>query len=140
MPEMNERIKELRKKHNLTLLEVAEFLGVKEATVQRYESGSIKNIKYDTICKLAELFDCDPRYLVGWCSDINGTYASSISNSSVVTGNNSTTVIVNNGKNDTLELSDQEAELLRVFDSLNVKAQTLLLSYAYELEEKFGQK
>ena len=140
MPEMNERIKELRKKHNLTLLEVAEFLGVKEATVQRYESGSIKNIKYDTICKLAELFDCDPRYLVGWCNDINGTYASSISNSSVVTGNNSTTVIVNNGKNDTLELSDQEAELLRVFDSLNVKAQTLLLSYAYELEEKFGQK
>ncbi len=39
---LNERIKEMRTLKNMTLLEVAEILGVKEATMQRYESGEIK--------------------------------------------------------------------------------------------------
>ena len=77
MAEINERIKEMRKRKNLTLVEVAEHLGVKEATAQRYESGNIKNIKHDTIWKLAELFDCDPMYLMGWGGDKPGTYNSS---------------------------------------------------------------
>lgn len=66
---INERIKEMRTLRNLTLLEVAEQLGVKEATMQRYESGSIKNIKYETITKLSEIFDCSPVYLMGWSND-----------------------------------------------------------------------
>ena len=76
MAAIHEKIKEMRKKKNLTLLDVATHLGVKEATAQRYESGSIKNIKHETICKLAELFDCDPMYLVGWSGDKQGTYNS----------------------------------------------------------------
>ena len=72
MSGIHEKIKELRKKKNLTLLEVAEFLGVKEATAQRYESGSIKNIKHETVFKLAELFDCDPQYLIGWGGGSSG--------------------------------------------------------------------
>mgnify|MGYP001198602425 CR=1 FL=1 len=63
---LNDRIKERRIANNMTLLEVAEFLGVREATMQRYESGLIKNIKYETILKLAELFKCSPSYLMGW--------------------------------------------------------------------------
>jgi transcriptional regulator with XRE-family HTH domain len=65
MSEINEKIKEMRQRRGLTLLEVAEHLGVKEATVQRYESGNIKNIKHKTIYKLADLFKCDPCYLMG---------------------------------------------------------------------------
>ena len=41
---LNERIRQRRLALNFTLLYVAEQLGVKEATVQRYESGDIKNI------------------------------------------------------------------------------------------------
>lgn len=78
MATLNERIKEMRKKKGLTLLEVAEYLGVQEATVQRYESGNIKNLKHETICKLAELFGCDPRYLVGWSESDPETYNSTI--------------------------------------------------------------
>lgn len=76
MAEIHQRIKEMRKRKNLTLLEVAEHLGVKEATAQRYESGNIKNIKHETIWKLAELFDCDPMYLMGGCGDDPGMYNS----------------------------------------------------------------
>ena len=38
MAEINDRIKERRLAAGKTLLEVAEYLGVKEATAQRYEA------------------------------------------------------------------------------------------------------
>lgn len=63
---LNIRIKEQRLKNNLTLLEVANRLGIKEATMQRYESGVIKNISHDTILKLSQIFGCTPNYLMGW--------------------------------------------------------------------------
>lgn len=63
---LNERIKTRRLALDLTLSEVADYLGVKEATAQRYESGEIKNIKHETIVSLAELFKCTPAYLMGW--------------------------------------------------------------------------
>ena len=66
---LQDRIKERRHALGMTLLEVADALGVKEATVQRYESGEIKNLKLDTINALAKLFKCSPSYLVGWDFD-----------------------------------------------------------------------
>ncbi len=69
MKSVGQNIKEQRLKNKLTLLEVANKLGVKEATMQRYESGEIKNIKHDTIVKLAKIFSCSPAYLMGWEED-----------------------------------------------------------------------
>ena len=66
MSELRKKIKEQRLLCNYTLAEVAELIGVKEATVHRYESGEIKNIKHDTIVKLADIFKCTPAYLMGW--------------------------------------------------------------------------
>ncbi|MDF2586646.1 MAG: transcriptional regulator [Anaerocolumna sp.] len=66
MSVLNERIKERRQSLDMTLLEVANLLGVKEATMQRYESGEIKNIKNETVVKLAEIYKCSPAYLMGW--------------------------------------------------------------------------
>lgn len=70
MTELNKRIKERRKNQNKTLLEVAEFIGVKEATMQRYESGEIKTIPYKNIELIAECLDCSPSYLMGWDEEI----------------------------------------------------------------------
>lgn len=66
MSKINEMIKMRRLEMGLTLLEVADALGVKEATAQRYESGAIKNISHETICKLSETLHCSPSYLMGW--------------------------------------------------------------------------
>lgn len=66
---MTQRIKELRLRANMTLLELANKLGVSEGTVQRYETGNIKNLKYDTIVNLANIFGCTPAYLMGWDED-----------------------------------------------------------------------
>ena len=66
MPLLQDRIKERRTALGLTLLELAEQLGVKEATMQRYESGEIKNIKHETVYELSKLLKCSPSYLMGW--------------------------------------------------------------------------
>ncbi len=63
---VGERIKKKRLENKMTLLEVANLLGVKEATVQRYESGEIKNLKQHTIARLSEIFNTTPAYLMGW--------------------------------------------------------------------------
>lgn len=63
----NERIKQLRKSKDITLKEVAEYIGSTEATAQRYESGNgIKSIPYDIVVKYSELLNCSPAYLMGW--------------------------------------------------------------------------
>ena len=138
---INDRSKEMRLKRGLTLIEVADYIGVKDATIQRYESGNIKNIKHEIICKLAELFKCDPCYLMGWSEDTNiiSNNKSNITNSAVIQGNNATTLIVKNGDGYKKEISEQAVELLRIFEALNVKEQTELLSFAFKLEENHRQ-
>ena len=66
MPNIHERIKERRLSQGYTLAQLGDMLGVKEATVQRYESGEIKNIKHETISQLAFILKCTPEYLMGW--------------------------------------------------------------------------
>ena len=66
MARLNENMKRLRLEKGMTLADVGEKIGVRNATIQRYESGEIKNIKQETIIKLAELFDVDPSELMGW--------------------------------------------------------------------------
>lgn len=63
---INERIKNLRKENRYTLKEIADKIGVSEGTMQRYESGYIKVIPYDHIVNLAELYDVEPAYIMGW--------------------------------------------------------------------------
>lgn len=63
---MANRIREIRKSKGMTLFQLAEKLGVSESTVQRYESGNIRNLKYETMTDLAIIFDCSPSYVMGW--------------------------------------------------------------------------
>ena len=69
MATLPERIKDCRLLKDVTLLDVANHIGVKEATMQRYESGKIKNIKHETVCALADYFGVSPQYLMGWTDD-----------------------------------------------------------------------
>lgn len=63
---MPEIIKKRRDELDLTLLDIAKKIGVSEATVQRYESGRIKNIRQDKIIKLASVLQLTPAQLLGW--------------------------------------------------------------------------
>ena len=121
-------IKNRRLELDLTMKDVAKALGVSEATVSRYESGEIKNIKYETIIKLSEILHCTPSYLLGW--DENKDVIN-CNNSIIANGNYSTAISFKN-----LEFTPQENELLKIYRNLDIKNQTKLLSYAFELENE----
>jgi repressor LexA len=61
-----ERIKLLRKEHNLTQEELGAKIGVQKAAIQKYEKGTVKNIKRDSLIELARCLDTTPEYLLGW--------------------------------------------------------------------------
>lgn len=63
---MSERLKNRRKELNLTMFEVAQKVGVSEATVSRWESGNIANMRRDKIEKIADALNVSPGYLMGW--------------------------------------------------------------------------
>lgn len=69
--DMGEKIKKRREELGLTLQEVGNYIGVSKATVQRYESGEIKNLKIETIEKLCKILKVTPAYLMGWESPEN---------------------------------------------------------------------
>lgn len=53
-------LKERRIELGLTMLEVAKLVGVSEATISRYESGNIKNMRRDRIEKYASALKVSP--------------------------------------------------------------------------------
>ncbi len=53
-------IKQLRHEKKLTQEELGQLLGVQKAAVQKWESGTVKNLKRATIKKLAEIFEVSP--------------------------------------------------------------------------------
>ena len=53
-------LKERRIELGLTMLEVANLVGVSEATISRYESGNIKNMRRDRIEKYAKALQVSP--------------------------------------------------------------------------------
>ena len=59
-------IKELRIRKDLTLEQVGDYVGVSKATVLKWESGQIKNMRRDKIVKLAEILGTTPGDLLGW--------------------------------------------------------------------------
>lgn len=66
MANLPEILKARRKELELTLLQIADAVGVSEATVQRWESGVIKTLRYENLEKLAAALKLSPASLMGW--------------------------------------------------------------------------
>lgn len=66
---MNERINKAiadrRRELGLTIDDVAKFVGVSKATVSRWESGEIDNMRRDRIAALAKILRVSPLFIMG---------------------------------------------------------------------------
>ena len=69
--ELSNKILYLRKKHNLTLEQVADIVGVGKSTVRKWETGMIQNMRRDKIALLAKALHTTPAFLMGWNSEIS---------------------------------------------------------------------
>ena len=59
-------LKNRRIEKQLTLDDVGHLVGVSAATISRWESGDIANMKRDKIVKLAKALDISPTVIMGW--------------------------------------------------------------------------
>lgn len=66
---IGDRIKERRKKLDMTSDELADKLGKSRATIYRYENGDIKNLPTTILEPLAEALYTTPAYLMGWTDE-----------------------------------------------------------------------
>ncbi len=64
--EFKDKIKSRRLELNMTLEDLAKKVGVSAPTIQRYESGEIKNVRRDKIKLLSDALQLTPAYLMGW--------------------------------------------------------------------------
>lgn len=57
-------IKKLRIEHGYSQEELGSMLGVQRAAVQKWECGTVKNLKRETIKKLSEIFNVPPSFFI----------------------------------------------------------------------------
>lgn len=69
LDDMKNLLKERRLELGLTMLQVANAVGVSEATVSRWESGNIANMRRDRIAKLAKILQLRPSAIMGLDGD-----------------------------------------------------------------------
>lgn len=73
---MNNYLTDRRKELGLTMKEVACAVGVSEATVSRWESGAIANMRRDKIAKYAAILKVTPTFIMTGISENNSDYDS----------------------------------------------------------------
>ena len=64
-----DRIRSLRMQRDMTLDDVAKYLGINRQAVYKYEQGIVTNIPLDKIEKMAVLFHTTPDYITGWTDE-----------------------------------------------------------------------
>ncbi|MEI3187969.1 MAG: helix-turn-helix transcriptional regulator [Lachnospiraceae bacterium] len=64
--EIKDILKQRRLEKQLTLDDVARLVGVSAATISRWESGDIANMKRDKIVNLAKALDISPAVIMEW--------------------------------------------------------------------------
>ena len=71
-------IKEKRLSLGMTMKEVADKVGVSEATISRWESGEISNMRRGAISALAKALGISPNEIMGW-EQVSGDSSNDIS-------------------------------------------------------------
>lgn len=66
MKEIAERIKTRREELGLSFQQLAELTDMSKSTLQRYETGGIKNIPLDKLDVLSKALSTTPEWILGW--------------------------------------------------------------------------
>ena len=109
---LGDKIRQLRESKGYTLLTLANMIGVKEATIQRYESGNIKNPGQEKLVALANALDVDVNELLDY-KDTKSPRK--------------------------WRLDEDEEELIMIFRRLGRRERHEMMAKAYELEKSSNQ-
>lgn len=62
---LGEKIKKLRLAHEMTIKDLSTRTGIGQSTISELETGKAKKPRFDTLIKIAEVFEVDVNYLLG---------------------------------------------------------------------------
>ncbi len=105
MSEIIDRIRTQRIYLGMSFQDVANITGMSKSTLQRYETGGIRNIPLDKLETLAKALQVTPAYLMGW------------------------------EENESLQLNHKEQQLLKDYHSLNDLGKNEAEKRVHELTE-----
>lgn len=66
MHDIMKRMKTRREELNMSYQTLSEKVGISKSTLQRYETGYIKNMPVDKLEEIANALEISPLYLMGW--------------------------------------------------------------------------
>lgn len=123
------KLRQIRQENNLTLEQLSGAVHIPKETLEQYENGkTIPSTK--TLIKLCEYFQVSSDTMLGICDESN--FQTNISNNNVLSNNHHTNINIRNAT----ENNPQIEGLTTIFKNLDLKNQTKLLSYAFELENE----
>ena len=111
------RIKELRMLSEMSQEELGRRVGVQRAAINKYEKGTVTNIPIHTVEKIANVFNVNPTYLLGWDNKSDNHLSMEVR---VIQGVNRF-------------YGKDCVELLEIYHQLNSVGKKRLLSYAEDL-------
>ncbi|WP_394874603.1 helix-turn-helix domain-containing protein [Clostridium neonatale] len=117
MQEIMNRIKNRRIELSLSYQELADKTGLSKSTLQRYETGAIRNMPLDKLEVLSKALDIDPSYLMGWKTQ--NTDNQKLSNNENILLNNYNK-LNSTGKEKLIEYSEDLAGNIKYIDNNNV--------------------
>lgn len=111
-------IKRLRVERGYTQQQLGEMLGVQKSAVQKYEKGTVKNLKQETLMKLCQIFDVSPAVFMDALYDTDrlSREVQLLDELSMLFGS-------------------QSVNMLEVFQSLNNEGKVKLFNYGKDLIE-----
>lgn len=134
MDGFGERLRRLRKEHDITQGQLAEVIGVVPSAVGKYERISQSYPSVEALIKIADYFNVSTDYLlrgVQIAPSVENNLNGQMLNSSFVQANHGGVVF--NGDSQKA-ISPEAIELLRIYETLGGRDRLKLLNIAVELE------
>lgn len=133
-------IKKTAKAKNIQLKDMFIELELNKDTLSNMYRGSM--LKGDSLARIADYLDCSVDYLLGRTDEQTGTYhANNVSSSfvqndgAVTLGSVSVSSAFNSNSND-ISSSKEEAEILDIYRSLNIRNKTKFLNLILNMEKE----
>lgn len=70
MQEIMSRMKKRREELDMSYQTLSDKVGISKSTLQRYETGYIKNMPIDKLEDIASALQVSPSYLMGWDNEV----------------------------------------------------------------------
>lgn len=115
---LGKEIKRLRLEKGYTQQQLGEMIGVQKSAIQKYEKGTIRNLKQETLSKLCDIFDIAPAVFLDaiYNTDKMSREVKVLDEIAMLYGSHA-------------------VYLMEIYESLNDEGKTKLYNYAKDLAE-----